>query len=213
MFATDKKFLINRINLANRDLQEELIFFLARQLGIYEGNFQIVDVVNLEAREMTGTDYLLITLRAPDGKLCQIVISRKSLPWAKWEIRTETYKLIESSADKTIFLDNPGSWMKELGVTAEDVRQYYRAHPEAIMKGEEAFFDQETGSPRLPADWDKTVKTQTQYKLSINKNEPARFVPGMKVEQADAFWQPDYPSDYLGAGYRSYLYEKVKDNN
>jgi hypothetical protein len=103
--------------------------------------------------------------------------------------------------------------MKELGVTVDEVRQYYKAHPEAILKGEELFFDKETASPRLPADWFKTVRQpDVQYKLLINKNEPARFVPGIKVEPANSLWKPDYPSDYLGPGYRSYLYEKVKEN-
>jgi hypothetical protein len=209
----DKKFLTNRIRLANRQLEEELTFFLARQLGIYEGKFEIIDVVNLETREMAGADYLLVTLKAPDGKLCQVIVSRKSLPWAKWEIEAGTFNLLEPSAAGAASSDNLKARMKELGVTAEEVRQYYKAYPEAILKGEELFFDQETATPRLPIDWFKAVKPSMQHeKLSINKNGPARFVPGMKAEPADTLWQPDYPGDYLGAGYRSYLYEKVKDN-
>jgi hypothetical protein len=203
-----------RIRLSSRELEEELTFFLASKLGIYEGSFEIVGIVNLKTQEMAGADYLLVTVRISDGKLCQVVVSRKAGPWGKWGIEQETFKLINAADAKgaALYSEKTKAWMKELGVTADELRQYYRAHPEAILKGDELFFDEETGITRLPADWFKTVNPPVSYKLSVDKNGPVRFVPGMEVKPADVFWQPDYPGDYLGGGYRSYLYEKIKEN-
>jgi len=210
--ALQSKLLTNRIHLADRDLEEELTFFLARQMGIYEGNFEIIDVVSLEARETAGADYLLVTLRTPDGQLCQVIISRSPLPWAKWEIQPKTFNLLQSPGALAASSDNNKAWMKELGITPQEVQQYFNAHPQAILKGEGIFLNQETGIHRLPEDWFETIKPGPQNgKLPINKNEPTHFVPGMKAESADALWQPDYPSGYLGSGYRSYLYKKVKE--
>ncbi|MFA4984282.1 MAG: hypothetical protein WC559_03085 [Candidatus Omnitrophota bacterium] len=203
-----------RIRLSNRELEEELTFFLASKLGIYEGSFEIVDIVNLKTYEMAGADYLLVTVRTPDGKLCQVVVSRKAGAWGKWEIQQGTFRLIKAAGEKgaAVYSEKKKFWMKELGVTADELRQYYRAHPEAILKGDDLFFDEETGIAHLPADWFKTVKPEISYKLSVDKNGPARFVPEMQAKPADAFWQPDYPADYLGGGYRSYLYEKIKES-
>jgi hypothetical protein len=66
----------------------------------------------------------------------------------------------------------------------------------------------------LPLDWWKSVKvgeSPFRYKMEIGKNKTMRFVSDMKRESSsDLFWKVDYPADYMGSGYRGYLFEKVK---
>ena len=57
-------------------------------------------------------------------------------------------------------LDSPievPKWMKDSGVTAEQLQNYYEKHPEVAAQGESAFFDKKTGEYKLPSDWYQTL--------------------------------------------------------
>lgn len=208
--------MTKQLHLSDSQIEEELVYFLARQLGIYEGEFQIVDAVNLDTDDIAGTDYILLTLKAPDGKMCQVTISRDAYPWAEWRLNKENLNVVDFSLPSSVFGPEIPEWMKNLRITPEEVLAYYAAHPDAKEKGEAAFIDDKTKKHRLPSDWYKTVKLETAFKLQINKNKPVRFVSSMKEEAAvsalSSFWKTDYPVEYSGPGYRAYLYEKIKGN-
>jgi len=208
-----RTFVTSNLYLSNPELEEELIFFLARHLGIYDRNYEIVDVVNLNTRELVGADYILVTLRAPDGRLCQITVSRDRNPWAKWELNPENFEVIEvteSGAAGT----QAAVWMRELGITPEQVDEYCKAHPEIIEETEAAFLDIETGKHRLPADWYQAVKIEKSLRLEIGRDKTIRLISSMEKEAkarvVNSYWKSDYPEEYLGPGYREYLYRKIK---
>ncbi len=208
--SPSKSLLTNHVYLSDTELEEELIFFLAKELEIYQGEFEIVDIVNLSTHEIAGADYILITLRAPNGNLYQIVVSRKAGPGTKWELNPKNLSLVDLPKYDFGFSKETTQWMKELGITPEQAFEYFKAHPDMYLKGEYVFFDEKTGKHRLPSDWFQTVKLETQYKLLVNKNEPIRSVPSIKKEEIGSLWKIDYPSQYLGPGYRAYLYGKIK---
>jgi hypothetical protein len=209
-----QSLVTSRLYLSDADMEEELIFFLSKKLGIYEHDYQIVDVVNLNTREVMGVDYILITLRAPDGRLCQVIVTRNSNPWAKWELDPVNFNVVD--------IVEPGSlagqvsqWMQELSITPEQVDAYYKAHPEFSRKGEVAFLDDKTGALQLPPDWYQVVKPEATFSLEIGKDKTVRIISSMgeeaKKRVLNSYWKPDYPTDYLGPGYREYLFRKLKD--
>jgi len=207
--------MIDNLNALSPDQEDTLTFYLTKQLGTYEGSFEIIEVVNLQTRDISGTEYLLVTLRAPNGKFCQVILSRKSLPWAHWQIESGSLKIVDiPQAEYITTTEKDLVWMKELGVTAEEVSRYLAVHPEkALGDAETLFVDQTTGKLTLPRDWWKSVKvgeSPFRYKLEIAKNKTMRFVSDMKMESSDLFWKIDCPADYLGSGYRGYLFEKSK---
>lgn len=206
-----KPLLRTRLNLSDTELKKEIIFFLAKDLGLYQGNFEILDVVFLYTGEIAGADYILVTLKAPDGRLCQITVSRISLPFARWELNPKTFSVIEPL--KTILeskVEVP-RWMQDLGVTDEQLQNYYTKHPELAVKGEYAFFDEETGSYNLPADWYQAV-----FNLVTGKDKTIRLIPDkgerLQADTVNFYWKADYPSEYLGLGYRGYLYQKIEES-
>jgi len=204
-------FINRRISLSNIDLEKELAFFLAKQFGIFEGSFEIVDIVNLNTTGITGTDYLLVTFKAPDGRFCQVSVARGSGPKAGWEILPESFSVSQFASYQPIM----PIWMKDLGIAPEQLDEYYRAHPEAIALGERLFRDTQTGGYILPTDWFQTVKPvhkpysivlNQEHKITINPN----MVTGTQTDMVNSYWKSDYPSDNIGPGYRAYLYGKVK---
>jgi len=208
-----KSILANDVYLSDAELEKELIFFLAKELGIYQGEFEIVDIVNLSTHEIAGSDYILITTRAPDGKLYQVIVSRGSGIGAKWELSSKNLSPVDLPKYDFGFGRDTPNWMKELGITPEQAFEYFKLHPDMYLKAEHAFLDEKTGRHRLPSDWFQTVKLETQYKLWVNKDESVRSVPTMKEDKIRSLWKADYPTGYLGPGYRAYLYEKIKGNN
>jgi len=219
-YRTEKKpssprrliLMTSRLRLANVELEEQLVFFLARKLGIYEGAFEIIDVVNLDTRDIAGADYILVTLKAPDGKLCQVTLTKQSYPWARWELVQESLTVSELPwSSPSVYIANT-KWMEDLGITADEVRQYYTAHPEKVGNAiESAFLDRETGRYTLPPDWWQAPKLESPFRLEINKDKTIDFVSEMKQSNAyDYYWNVDYPSELVGPGYRVYLYKKVK---
>jgi hypothetical protein len=201
-----------KLHFLTQELEEKLVFYLARQLAVYEGSFEVVDVVNLDMRDMTGFDYILVTVKAPNGRLYQVTLSKGFYPWAKWEIVAESSRSQEASSP---LLPDPAEnkkWETGLGITSQEVREYYLGHPQLTQEeAEAAFLDKETGMQVLPADWKQTASVSPHFILEISKDKSFRFVSGLSAENAyDSYWKVDYPSAYSGPGYRAYLYDKVK---
>lgn len=205
--------LTRRLHLLNADIEDKIIFYLSRKLGIYEGALEIIDVVNLDTRGISGADYILVTLKAPDGKLCQVTLSRGSLPWSEWELNPENSSAKEMPQSALLpYAENAG-WMRDLGITRDEVIRYYIAHPEIGPDNniERAFLDKETGIRSLPSDWWKAALSESRFRLEISKNKVLSFVSHMGSEDPlNSYWAVDYPLDYSGPGYRGYLYKKIK---
>lgn len=209
-YTYHKPLLRTQLSLSDYALKEGLLFFLAKELGLYAEELQILDVVYLYTNDITGADYILVTFNTADGRLCQITVSRNFLPWAKWETDPKSFNIIESP--KTILESEfpVPKWMQELGVTAEQLRRYYAIHPEVSRAPEESFYDKKTGKFSLPADW-----YQTLFVLVTEKDKAPRLIPDrgekVKAEIVDSYWKADYPREYLGLGYREYLYRKIEE--
>lgn len=205
--------LTDRRQFLGSELEEKLTFYLARQLGIYEGQFEIVDVMNLGTAEIAGVDYILVTIRIPGGKLVQVTLSRAANPWASWELDEKSLSLVELPRPDIYVRLEAATWLKELGITEEQVNQYLNAHPE-ITSGDEleaAFRDAKSGSPALPKDWWDAVAFESSFSLEIKPDKTPRIVSGQgKGKDASSYWKVDYPAEYTGPGYRAYLYDKVK---
>jgi len=205
----NKPLMSTRLDLSDTDLRKEIIFFLTKELGLYEEELKILDVVYLYTDKISGADYILITLRSSDGKLCQLAISRNLLPYAKWTLNTKDYRVIEPTKPLSGPEVKAPQWMQELEITPEQIERYYASHPDTAAKGEALFVDEQTGGYSLPSDWYQSVFT-----LQIEKGKSTRLISdtGKKVKAAavDSYWKVDYPMQYLGPGYREYLYKKIK---
>jgi len=206
--AAYQSLMTRRMDLANAELEEELMYFLAKELGIYTGEFEIVDVVNLATHEIAGLDYILVTIKTPDDRLCQVTISRSTFPWSQWELNPGSFNVVE--------IVQPGlesqttKWMQELGITPDEVNAYYQMHPQAALRGDAAFFDNASQTYKLPEDWYQTV-----IKIEMGEDKTPRIISLTGKEAGfgllNSYWKPDYPTDYLGPGYREYLFRKIKD--
>lgn len=91
---------------------------MARELGIFGGDFQILDAVSLSANEISGADYVMVTLKSPDGKICQLTLNRNLGTWGRWEINHKSLKVMQAP--------KPGEakvpkWMDDAGVTPEQL--------------------------------------------------------------------------------------------
>lgn len=208
-YRYNKPIMATRFDLSDPELRSELIFFLTKEMGLYEGEFKILDVVYLYTDEISGADYILVTLEAPDGKLCQLTVSRNFLPYAKWELNPKNFSIIEPLEPILGSEVKVPQWMQDLGVTAQQLDKYYVTHPEEALKGETAFFDEKTGKYNLPLDW-----YQATFTLEI-KDKGIRLIPETdkkaKTAIVNFYWKADYPIEYLGPGYREYLYKKIKE--
>ncbi len=208
-YRYSKPLMATRLDLSDLELRSELIFFLTKELGLYAGEFKILDVVYLYTDKISGADYILVTLKAPDGKLCQITVSRNFLPYAKWEVNPKSFSVIEPLEPILGSEVKVPQWMQDLGVTPQQLNKYYAAHPDVALKGEAAFLDEKTGKYNLPPDW-----YQTTFTLEI-EDKGIRLVPETdkkaKTAIVNSYWKADYPTEYLGPGYREYLYKKIKD--
>lgn len=211
----EKPLITNEIQLSSATLEEELTYFLATRLNLYEEGYEIVDVTNLATAAVTGTDYLVVTIRTPDGRYCQIAVSRQSVPWAKWELNPETYQLVDIRQPDSFSAQTP-PWMREIGITAAQVEEYFAAHPELRRSGAQAFIDKQTGAYRLPADWYQAVKVESTFNVEVGKDKTMRIFSNIGEEArarlVNSYWKSDYPVQYLGPGYRGYLYKKIKGN-
>lgn len=209
LYKYQKPIMATRLDLNDLKLREEIYFFLTKDLGLYTGEFQILDVVSLYTEKITGADYILITLETSDGNLYQITLTRNFLPWAKWEIGSSSFSVIEPLEPLLDHGIKVPKWMQDLGVTKEQLDIYYKKHPEVSLLGEYAFFDEEIGKYKLPSDWHQTIFT-----LKIEKGRIIQLVPDkeekLKANIVNSYWQADYPIEYLGLGYREYLYKKIK---
>lgn len=206
----DKPLMKTQLNLSDYKLKEELTFFLTKELGLHEGEFQILDAVYLYTNDISGADYILITLKSSDERLCQITVSRNFLPWAKWELNPKSFSVMEPLKPLLESSVVVPKWMQDLGVSAQQLKTYYVKHPDVALERESPFFDEKTKKFNLPPDWYQTVFT-----FAIQKDKTVRLIPDagekVKVDIVNSYWKADYPTAYLGLGYRGYLYKKIED--
>lgn len=207
----------NISTLPGSDFEEELVFYLARQLGIYKGEFEIIDIVSLNTNVIIGKEYLLITVRAPNGDICQVTVVKGAGPWTRWTVIPGSFQVSRIPEASLLIRLDTSPWMRELGVSSEDVLKYFASHPGTAARGEKAFIDLKGGGKyKLPGDWDETIKINSPLRLSVGKNKPVGLSNTMAQNKAgdiSSFWKIDYPSEYSGPGYRAYLYNKAKGNN
>ncbi|MDD5255257.1 MAG: hypothetical protein PHR11_04295 [Candidatus Omnitrophica bacterium] len=204
--------LSDRKHMLGEELEDKLVFYLAKQLGIYEGQFEIVDVVNLGTGEIVGVDYILVTIKISGGKLCQVTLFRQAGPWAQWELDEGSFSMVDLPRSELYTYLDGATWMKELGISAEQISQYMAAHPELSTGAdfEAAFKDKKSGIYTLPSDWWQVVRLESGFKLDVKKEKMMRLIAEGKQDPGEAYWKVDYASEYSGPGYRAYLYEKVK---
>jgi hypothetical protein len=192
---------------------EEFAAFLRKQLGIYGGQVEIVQMITLNTRDITGRDYVLVTLRAPNGTYYQTVISKDAQPWSKWEFDPKTFCRAE-----TIQLDLARPIRLDDFVPREVLIAYQldsvSARNDKIQSEFEKIKDnnpqQKTvlGRPLAP------VEPQVgSFKLELGKDKKWHFTTVNKesANDTESYWKTDYPTEYTGGGYRSYLYNKIKD--
>ncbi|MEI6631058.1 MAG: hypothetical protein WCL25_00380 [bacterium] len=203
-----------RPNFLTRDLEDNLVFFLTKQLGSYEGAFEIIEVVNLGTRELAGVDYVVMTIKAPDGKLCQVALAKNAYPWSKWEVVSEHFKVEEPARALYSSYTKDTEWIQALGITPAQLYEYYIKHPQMTQEElESSFVDKVTGMHVLPDDWRKTVTLSPNFSLEQNKEKGFRFIANIAGDNSyDTYWKVDYPSSYSGPGYRAYLYDKIDQN-
>ena len=79
---------------SDSELQSEVVFFLTKELGIYEGGFEVVDVARVDAAAIAGIEYLVVTMRAPDGRLCQVAVRKSLKPNAAWELDPSSFSVL-----------------------------------------------------------------------------------------------------------------------
>ena len=198
----------------DKGMEDGLIFFLTKQLGAYDAPFELIEVVNLGTRELAGVEYVVMTVRAPDGKLCQVALAKNSYPWSKWEIVAEHFKVTEPSKNMYSVYSEDTKWIEELGITPAQLHEYYIKHPKMTQEElKELFVDKATGMRILPDDWRQSVTLAPRFGLKNDKDKGFRFIANIAGDNAyDTYWKVDYPSSYSGPGYRSYLYDKIEQN-
>lgn len=199
---------------SDSELQSEVVFFLTKELGIYEGGFEVVDVARVDAAAIAGIEYLVVTMRAPDGRLCQVAVRKSLKPNAAWELDPSSFSVLELSQYAYGFNNfnlspETTAWLAKVGVSPGEVLAYFKENPYKYQDPEAVFRDAATGKPALPMDWFSIVKPLASYKLDISKKQTIKFVTGMRAQEQDSLWKADYP-DYVGAGYRSYLEGKAR---
>jgi len=190
----------SRGQLLSAEFEEQLVYFLVTKLNIFEGNFEVIDVVNLDVRNFTGSDYVLITLRAPDGRLCQVTAKRQAGRSAQWQFDDKSFSVIglakyepaSIEEDYDLISDLSARLGKEIPFKDQTLSLF-----KIVSQDNSEFLVFESLPPKLT--------------VSINKDKKIGLSNQMSAgEGPDALWKPDYPTSYLGPGYRSYLYEKVK---
>ncbi len=205
MFSDNRRML-------GAELEDKLTFYLAKKLGIYEGQFEIVDIVNLGTGEIAGIDYILVTIKIAGGKLCQVTLFREANPWARWELDEGSFSIVDLPRPELYSYIEKASWLRELGISAAQLSEYMSAHPELSTGAdfEGAFKDGKTGSYALPADWWQVVRFESSFRLDAKNEKMMRLIAEGKAPAGNTYWKIDYPAEYSGPGYRAYLYEKVK---
>ncbi len=209
LYTYQKPLIYKKFDLSDQELKKEINLFLSRELNLFGGDFQVMDAVSLSANDISGADYIMVTVRAPDGKICQVTLSRSLGPWSKWEINPTSLNVIEAPQGAANPAVKIPKWMDDLGATSGQLQKYYATHPEFARKGEAAFFNTQTGKYELPADWHQSVMTVVTGKDKALHSK-VEAVGNAEADEINNYWKPDYSTEYTGLGYRGYLYRKIK---
>lgn len=73
--------------------------------------------------------------------------------------------------------DQTPQWMKDLGITPEEVQKYYAAHPNQMWLGGSAFFDESTGTYKLPSDFWKSIGETPTPLIGIKPLYNPQYIP------------------------------------
>ena len=191
---------------------EEFVSFLAQRFGAYGSLVEIVQIVILSTKDITGKDYVLLTLRAPNGKYYQTVISRDAYPWSRWSFDPQTFAeadQIQLDLSRPIIIED---------IIPKEVLTYYQLNSVAQIDQEPP--DEQNKNENVPArrpavsDIKKAgeVGQPAMFKLELGKDKKWRFnsIPKDTAGETNTYWKVDYPAEYSGGGYRIYLYKKIK---
>ncbi|MFA5090731.1 MAG: hypothetical protein WC510_06890 [Candidatus Omnitrophota bacterium] len=203
----------SQLRLFDPEIERGLIAYLIKRLDIHEGIFEIIDVVNMDTHGISGVDYILVTLKVPGGKICQVTMSKKSSPWARWEIDQSSFSAVELPKQNIVSASEKDSTelVYDIDASPKQLQEYYATHPDTVEKVGLAFFDEKTGKYILSFGSDGAAPRSVNLSLEPGKGKIIKFVPYMSSSTGSAsYWKVDYPSEYSGPGYRSYLYRKIK---
>ncbi len=184
--------------MLSAEFEEKMVYFLVTKLNIFEGNFEVIDVVNLNARNFTGNDYILITLRTPDGRFCQVMAKRQIGKSTEWQFDEQSFNVVGLDKYEPSSMEEYYNRLNELniGFRKDDDGQ-------SLVLLEKSSQDM----PELLV----FENIPSALSLEINKNKKIGLSNQMSEGGGpDVLWKPDYPTSYLGPGYRAYLYQKVK---
>lgn len=198
------------VYISDAAFQDEFLFFLAKTLNIYRGNFDIIDIYRV-SDDLTGKEVIIITVRVPGGNIYQVSATPDRGGW-KFDAGFPVASDMKRFGFDSLELDEAtAAWLEGMGISPEQVLEYFKAHPDRFIEGGAIFTNEKTGKHCLPVDWFEAVKPAAEYTLVLGKEgSPSRLVPSLKNEGQDTIWKTDTAPDYAGQGYRAYLGGKVK---
>lgn len=94
VLAPGEKAKFDTHDVLSADFEEKLVYFLVTKLNLFEGNFQVINVMGLNVGNLVGQDYILITMRGPDGKIYQVTARRPTGPRAEWEFDESSFHAV-----------------------------------------------------------------------------------------------------------------------
>ncbi|MDD5347876.1 MAG: hypothetical protein PHT59_04605 [Candidatus Omnitrophica bacterium] len=208
VMAPGERATFDTSNVMSADFEEKLVYFLVTKLNLFEGNFQVINVMGLNVGNLVGQDFVLITLRGPDGNIYQVTARRSTGARADWEFDEGSFHAVNLATYV------PSSPEEEYGLLGEEggdpgknkLYAQLAAPGEFLEPGRLAGFEGEGSGLLLQS---AEIAGKSNFDLSRNKRVmySNRLVAG---PGPDAMWVTDYPKDVVGPGYRSYLYQKMK---
>ena len=119
LLSTGQDVPSSRSHWLSPEFEAQLVYFLVTKLNIFEGNFEVIDVVILAVHNLTGSDYVLITLRAPDGRLCQVTAKRQAGHSAQWQFDDQSFSVIGLAKYEPASIEEDYDRINDLNVRLE----------------------------------------------------------------------------------------------
>ena len=159
----DKRFSDPRIialkeSKSDPELERDAVNFLAKKIARKNDDIRIVQIVSITPIEKEEKRVSELVLKTMDGRLYQLS-AFKINPESKWEFKMGNLNPEIPMKEISFFAEIP-QWMRDLGVTPENLFEYYLSHLKIALDKGAAFFDQKTGRYKLPEDWWSTIKVE-----------------------------------------------------